>query len=63
MPDDEKPRRGGRLRLSRDSVLLVFGIAGVVYEAVIRIGEPRAALLAVYVAAMGVVPILRRNGW
>lgn len=55
----EPARRG--LRLSRDTLLVIFGVLVAVNELFVQ-ASPRPEGLAFAAALIGVVPVLRRNG-
>jgi len=46
-------------KLTRDSVIFGIGIAGIVNEAFIRSGEPRAQLLILFASMCGLPAFLR----
>lgn len=56
-----QPKQKWRLKLSRDIVLFVAGLAGVLHETVFQNGE-RPTLLLLYAAMMGLPLYLRKNG-
>lgn len=55
-------RRRRTVRVSRDVVLFVAGLAGVMHETISYPGE-RPALLVLFAAMMGLPWYLRKNGW
>ncbi len=56
------PRRRGSLpRIGRDTVITGTAVLLTIYEAILRSGDARATLLALYAAMMGLPAVLRAD--
>jgi hypothetical protein len=48
-------------RLSRDSILFVFGLGGIIHETLLQAGPERPSLLVLFAACIGLPAFLTRD--